>query len=150
MDGNNSSSFLRQYHHLLTCDWFPPKLNPVITILLQLKEVKQKVFSWELQDGWEEAFNTYKDQFTKLQVYCNNTLGVSLECSWKIHIITAHLKPFLSESGCGLACFAEQTGESIHCFLKPTLQHHRRKECHPQHGDRQQNAIAEFSANNLK
>ena len=150
MDGNNSSSFLRQCKHLLECSWFPVELHPVVAALQQLKVVKDMTFSWELEDGWEDAIDSYKRNFSELQIYCSDVLGVDLSCSWKIHIICAHLKTFLMDARCGLACFAEQTGESIHCFLKPTLQHHKRKECHPEHGKRQQCAIAEFSANNLK
>ena len=149
LDGNNSSSFLRQCEKLLLCDWFPVELQPVIALLQQLKVVKDKTFSWELEDGWEEAITTFTRKFSEMQDYCINTLGISLECSWKIHIIAAHLQPFLAEAGCGLARYAEQAGESIHAHLKPTLQAHRRKECHPQHGPRQQNAIAQYSANNL-
>ena len=149
LDSNNSSSFLRQCSKLLLYNWFPAELHPVITLMKQLKEVKDKTFSWELEEGWEEAITTFTRMFSELQAYCSNTLGITLETSWKIHILTAHLQPFLSEAGCGLARYAEQTGESIHCHLKPTLQAHRRKECHPQHGTRQQKAIAQFSANNL-
>ena len=144
LDGNNSSSFLRQCEKLLLCDWFPTVLSPVIALMVQLREVKDKTFGWELGKGWEEA-----TKFSEVQVYCGSELGIKLECSWKVHILTAHLQPFLAEAGCGLARYAEQAGESIHVHLKPTLQAHRRKECHPQHGPRQQNAIAQYSANNL-
>ena len=149
MDGNNSSSFLRQCSKLLLCGWFPSELQPVMALMEQLKVVKDKTFSWELEEGWEEAITTFTSMFSELQDYCISTLGITLDISWKIHIITAHLKPFLAHAGCGLARFAEQAGESIHCNLKPTLLAHRRKECHPEHGARQQNAIAQHSANNL-
>ena len=149
LDGNNSSSFLRQCGKLLDCEWFPAELQPVIATLQQLKVVKDKTFSWELEDGWEEAISTFTRMFSELQIYCSNTLGITLNTSWKIHIITAHLQPFLAQAGCGLARYAEQAGESIHCHLKPTLQHHRRKECHPQHGPKQQKAISQYTANNV-
>ena len=149
MDGNNSYSFLKQCKGLIECPWFPSDLYPVITAMQHLKVVTDKTFSWELQEGWEKALDEYKEAFSNLQGYSYSNLGVTLRCSWKIHIITAHLKPFLTETGCGLARYAEQTGESVHHFLKPTLQHHRRKECHPKHGEYQLKAIAEFSANNL-
>ena len=149
LDGNNSSSFLRQCQNLLSCDWFPAELAPVIALMVQLKEVKDKTFSWELGEGWEEAITTFTTMFSELQVYCSNDLGIKLECSWKVHMISAHLQPFLAKAGCGLARYAEQAGESIHCQLKPTLQAHKRKECHPMHGAKQQNAIAQHSANNL-
>ena len=149
LDGNNSSSFLRQCEKLVLCDWFPTELSPVIALMVQLREVKDKTFSWELGEGWEEAISNFAIKFSELQVYCGSELGITLECSWKVHILTAHLQPFLAEAGCGLARYAEQAGEAIHCQLKPTLQAHRRKECHPLHGTKQQNAIAQFSANNI-
>ena len=102
LDGNNSSSFLRQCHKLLLCDWFPAELHPVIALMMQLKVVKDKTFSWELEEGWEEAITTFTSMFSELQAYCSNTLGITLECSWKIHIIAAHLQPFLSEANCGM------------------------------------------------
>ena len=117
--------------------------------MVQLREVKDKTFSWELKEGWEESITTFTEKFAQLQVYCSDNLGLTLSTSWKIHILAAHLQPFLAHAGCGLARYAEQAGESIHASLKPTLQAHRRKECHPEHGARQLKAVAQFSANNL-
>ena len=109
MDGNNSSSFLCKCQDLAHCSWFPSALHPVLGCLQQLKMVKDKTFSWDLLDGWEEDLDSYKRMFTELQVYSHDILEVNLSCTWKIHIIAAHLKPFLQKDGCGLACFAEQT-----------------------------------------
>ena len=108
------------------------------------EDSKGKTFSWDLVDRWEEDLDKYKRMFTQLQVYSNDILEVNLSCTWKSHIIFSHLKTFFQKAGCGRACFTEQTGESVHHFLKPALQNHKRKECYPDHGKRQQNVIAEF------
>ena len=149
LDGNNSNSFLKQMEKLTDMDWWPSELDPVLDCLNQLEEVKDKTFGWELKEGWESAIALYKSMFSELQVYSNTVLAVPLSCTWKIHVITAHLQPFLFLADCGLARYAEQAGESIHYQMKPVMSHHRRKACHPEHGQRQKNAVVEFSSNNL-
>ena len=125
------------------------ELDPVVDCLEQLEIVKDKTFSWELEEEWEEAIELYTLMFAQLQVYCSSELNINMNCTWKTHIITGHLKSIISRLGCGLGMYAEQTGESIHHWMKPVLQHHRRKSCHPNHGPRQQSAIVESSSNNL-
>ena len=149
LDGNNRNSFLKQMEKLTDKDWWPSELDPVLDCLNQLELVKDKTFGWELKEGWEGTIALYKSMFSELQVYCNTVLAVPLSCTWKIHMITAHLQPFLSLAGCGLACYAEHKGESIHFHMKPVISHYRRKSCHLEHGQRQLNAVVEFSSNNL-
>ena len=148
LDRNNSSQFLSCVTNLKSMEWWPVELNPVVDCLVQLRTIKDKTFSWDLKDGWEESIDTYKQMYSRLQVYCTSELDISLSCTWKVHIIAAHLKPFLTMEQCGLARFAEQTGESVHHRMKPVLQNHGRKDCHPEHGRRQKNAVVEFSSNN--
>ena len=76
-------------------DWFQEELQPVIDYLAQLEEVKRKTFSWELENGWEESVDIHTTMFAELQVYCMTVLQVKLSCTWKMHILTAHLKTFL-------------------------------------------------------
>ena len=149
LDGNNSSTFLSHVRNLILIDWWPLELDPVVDCLVQLEVIKDKTFGWDLEEGWEKEIDLYKSMFAELQEYCSSQLAVSLSCTWKVHIITAHLKPFLTMVQCGLAPYAEQAGESVHHMMKPAIQHHGRKKCHPQHGLRQQNAIVEFSSNNM-
>ena len=59
------------------------------------KIVKDKTFSWDLVEGWEEDLDTYKRTLTQLQVNNNDVFKVKLSCTLKIHIIVSHLKPFL-------------------------------------------------------
>ena len=76
-------------------DWFKEEQQPVIDYLPQLEEVKRKTFSWELEDGWEESVDIHTTMFAELQVYFITVLQVKLSCTWKMHILTAHLKTFL-------------------------------------------------------
>jgi hypothetical protein len=149
LDGNNSSCFLKHADKLADEEWWPSELDPVLDCLKQLEAVKDKTFSWELKEGWEGDITLYSSMFAELQVYCTTVLDVQLSCTWKIHVITAHLQTFLTLAGCGLARYAEQAGESIHFQMLPVISHHRRKPCHPEHGKRQQSAVVEFSSNNL-
>ena len=149
MDGNNSSRFLSSTDGLVKCEWFPMEAEPIVDCLIQFKEIKDKCFGWELQEGWQYTIQLYKHMFSELQVYSNTVLGLELSCTWKIHIIVCHLEPFLSKKQCGLGSYAEQTGESIHAKMKPVLQRHKRKPSHKEHGTRQQRAVVEFSSNNI-
>ena len=98
-----SFSFLKQMEKLTDKDWWPSELDPLLDCLNQLELVKDKTFGWELKEGWEGTIALYKSMFSELQVYCNTVLAVPLSCTWKIHMITAHLQPFLSLAGCRLA-----------------------------------------------
>ena len=146
------------------CEWFPSEAIPIVDILVTFKEVKDTCFGWELGEGWESAITTYSNMFGELQQYAILDLGMEIRCTWKIHIIICHLQTFLSRVShkylikhtyciiqvqCGMARFAEQTGESIHARFKPVLRNHKRKAGHPEHGTRQQKAVVEFSSNNI-
>ena len=56
---------------------------------------------------------------------------------------------FYVQFECGLAPYAEETGESIHARMKPVLQRHKRKPGHKEHGRRQQQAVVKFYSNNI-
>ena len=149
LDGNNASRFLTKMMEMEDCDWFPQEARPIIGCLQAFRDLKDKCFSWELDDGWEVAINLYIRKFTELQEYSMTVLGLELSCTWKIHVLACHLKPFLSKHQCGMARFAEQTGESIHAKMKPVLGRHKRKPGHKEHAIRQKNAVVEFSSNNV-
>ena len=65
--------------------------------LAALKDIKDKCFGWDLQDGWEEAISTFTSMYSELQEYATATLGINLTITWKIHIIVCHLKPFFDK-----------------------------------------------------
>ena len=95
MDGNKSFPFLQHVKDISNEDWFKEELQQVIDYLAQLEEVKRKTFSYELEDGWEESVNIHNPMFAELQGYCISILQVKLSCSWKMYILSAHLKTFL-------------------------------------------------------
>ena len=148
---------------LVDYSWFPEEATPILDCLAALRDVKDKCFGWDLEEGWEQAISNFTSMYAELQEYATATLNLQLNITWKIHIIACHLKPFcdkvilliifilnnyLLQFQCGLARYAEQVGESIHAKMKPVLLRHKRKAGHKDHGNRQQRAVVEFSSNN--
>ena len=68
-------------------EWWPVEIDPIVDCLEQLEVVKDKTFSWELEEEWEEAIESYTLMFAQLQVYCSSELNIKLNCTWKTHII---------------------------------------------------------------
>ena len=81
LDGNKSNIFLSPARGLTLQDWWPVKLEPVVDCLEQLEAIKDKTFSWELEEGGEDAISLYQSMFAKLQVYCASHLGFKLSCT---------------------------------------------------------------------
>ena len=67
-----------------------------------------------------------------------------LKSTWKIHILACHVEAFLDEKQVGLGIFCEQTCESSHCVLKPTVQRFKRKLDHRDHGAHLLRAVGDF------
>ena len=59
---------------LVECSWFPVEATPILDCLSTLREIKDKCFSWDRKEGWEEAISTYSSQFADLQVYAKMEL----------------------------------------------------------------------------
>ena len=95
LDGNNATRFISNVMDLQECLWFPDEAGPIVECLLAFKAVKDKCFVWELEEGWQEAMETYTFMFNDLQQYAENVLGVSLRVTWKIHVVVCHLETFL-------------------------------------------------------
>ena len=149
MDGNNSSRFLAKIEELRSQEWFPRELDMIVDTLLAFREIKDSCFGWDLKEGWELKIETFTTKYRELQTYTESALSITLTVTWKIHSLVCHLPTFLSRQQCGMAKFAEQTGESVHAKFKPTLDRHKRKLSHPDHGTRQHRAVVEFSSNNM-
>ena len=56
-------------------------LLPWKSCLQQLMIEKNKTFSWDIVDGYEEDLDTYKRMFPQLLVYSNDILEVNLSCT---------------------------------------------------------------------
>ena len=121
----------------------------VVNTLLAFRDIKDSCFGWDLKEEWELKIETFATMYKELQAYTEKNLGITLTVTWKVHSVVCHLSTFLSRQQCGMAKFAEQTGESVHARFKPTLDRHKRNVSHPDHGTRQQRAVVEFSSNNL-
>ena len=87
-----------------------PHLLPIIQSLQDFSEVKSSCFGQDLMDNFQEKIEKFRTGFMDLQHYVLG-FGIDLRVSWKIHILLNHVQPFVSFHQCGLAKFAEQTGE---------------------------------------
>ena len=133
---------------LKECEWFPAELNTVVYTLLSFREIQDACFGWDLKEDWKEKIEIFTSKFKDLQAYSRARLELNLTVTWKIHSICCHLSTFLSRQECGMARFAEQTGEAVHARIKPIMGCHKRKINHPEHGARQQRGVVEFSSSN--
>ena len=120
----------------------------VVITLLAFRDIKDYCFGWNLKEGWEDKITIFTNKYKELQIYTESNLQITLTVTWKIHSVVCHLATFLSWQQGGMAKFAGQTGESVHARLKPTLDRHKRKISHPDHGTRQHRAVVELSSNN--
>jgi hypothetical protein len=87
----------------------------------------------DLDPQFEDLISNYKSKFLKVQTKLLED-GIKMNLSWKIHCIGVRLAPFLKENGCGMACFLEQTTETVDAKLKATLARYACSEDHPNHG----------------
>ena len=78
--------------------------------------------------------------------HTRQTRNKVLKPTWKIDILVCHAESFLTEKQVGLGIFCEQTCESSHCVLKPTVQRFKRKVDHRDHGARLLRAVGDFSS----
>ena len=66
LDGNNSSRFLYKMDKLLEYSWFPEEVTPILDCLAALRDVKDKCFGWDLEEGWEQAIYNFTSMFAEL------------------------------------------------------------------------------------
>ena len=147
LDGVNSNRFLKHLDFLSTC--VPPSASPIFQTLAKFKVVVESCFGIDLNPTYKEDIDEFNNEILSLITYCDNELGIIWKPTWKIHILVAHLKPFLEIKQVGLGIFCEQTSEAAHCVLKPTLQRLKRKADHRLHGMRLLRAVSDFSSKNM-
>ena len=102
-----------------------------------------KLLNWDLIR--KKNFHLLKESFLNLQDYAES-LNYKLSVTWKVHILLCHVLPFCLSVDCGLARFAEQTGEAIHAKFKPTWQCYKVKPDKANHGEKLCSAVSVFSA----
>ena len=47
--------------------WFPEEVTPILDCLAELRDVKDKCFGWDLEEGWEQAIYNFTSMFAELQ-----------------------------------------------------------------------------------
>ena len=127
------------------CEEVAPHTLPICHTLQDFKKVVEGCFSKDLNPNIQSLMNMLKDSFLNLQEY-GKEFDFNLTCTWKIHILFCHVAPFCLNVGCGLARYAEQTGEAIHEKFKPTWQRYKVDKNNPQHGKKLLAAVLNFSS----
>ena len=133
LDGNNSKNFfkaIKDLHLLLGKE----TAAPIANFLQKFDEVTKACFSHNLEPGWRNILDRFITSVWELVSFCKFTLGINLSIPWKIHILVAHLRPFLEKTGEGLADYSEQTGEAGHHKAEVEMKRFKRDINNPNHG----------------
>ena len=144
LDGGNSMQFLNELDFVF--ETLPEELEPVYTMLSRFRTVVKGCFGMELSSTFGEDIDEFKISVVNLLQYAHEVLKTKFEPTWKVHILYAHLKPFLEEKMVGLGIFCEQTSESAHCIAKPTQKRFKRRSDHKDHGKNLSRAACDLTA----
>ena len=147
-DGNNAKKILERLDDLeASC---PSSCAPLVHLLRSFKPIVSGCFGQSLDPSFHELISSFKTQFLKTQQYVAGLeSNIRLNVTWKVHTLIVHLPQFLEMSGCGLARYSEQCGESVHHIIKKVLARFKLEETHPKHGERFKRAVVEFSTERL-
>ena len=118
----------------MVCPSARPSVSLAVTCLSDFKEVRDAVFGMELKPNYKHAVDKFRESYIFLQKYVQENFQVSLEVSWKVHMVANHIVPFVENSKCGLGRYAEQCGEAIHAKFKPTWQRYKVDRSNSNHG----------------
>ena len=149
-DGNNSNSILSYLDDLeAKIMQASPHLLPFVQCLKDFRAIKDACFGNDLNPEFGHYISKFKNSFLCCQDLAF-TLNTKLSITWKVHIVMAHVAPFVQLHNCGLARYAEQVGESIHAKFKPTWGRYKRSEGHSEHGNRLFSAVKNFGSRRIK
>ena len=147
-DGNNAKKILEKIDDLSSS--CPPTCQPLIDLLRAFHPIVSGCFGQSLDPSYHELIRNFSDQFGVTQNLINEMEGdFKLNVTWKVHILIVHLPEFLDLTGCGMARFSEQCGESVHHQMKATMARFCVSEENPRHGERLKRAVVEFSTERL-
>ena len=91
-------------------------------MLMKFKVVVDGCFSLDLSNNYQQDINDFISSVQSLISYSEEYLNLTLNPTWKVHILVTHLKLFLDEKKVGLGIYCEQTSEAAHSIMKPTIQ----------------------------
>lgn len=156
LDGNNSEKFLSKIWELelriMSLSEIQPcmrNLLPVLKCLNKFSVLKHKAFGMRIEHGIEEALEDFKASFIDLQVHLREYYSFDLKPSWKVHILVAHLLPFLQHHEFGLGVYAEQAGESAHHHHREKWKRFKRRMNHEDYGPQLKKSVVHFGINNI-
>ena len=113
LNGNNCKNFFKASKdlYLLIGD---KTAAPVTDMLEKFDKVTKACFSRELSSDWRIVLEEFKTSVWELISFSKFELNMEINVTWKLHLIVAHLRPFLEKTGKGLADYSKQMGESNH------------------------------------
>ena len=138
LDGPNLNLLL---HNLDDLEIFvvDPNFHDFIDCLRLFLEVADGCFGMDLADDWEARIHVFMEAYM--------ALGISV--TPKAHTIFYEIPIFIWEVGLALGHFAAQHFETGHFDFEETLNRFKRKETHPEHGDQQTSACANYAAEHV-
>ena len=74
---------------------------------------------------------------------------ISLNTTWKVHILVAHLPQFLQRYNMGMSAFAEQCVESVHHDYKKTEKRFLVNDDHCDHAKRLKRSMVEYNSRRI-
>ena len=147
LDGGNSNLFLKHLEFL--SERTSNNVAPIFEMLMKFKVVVDGCFSLDLSNNYQQDIDDFISSVQSLISYSKEYLNLTLNPTWKVHILVTHLKLFLDEKKVGLGIYCEQTSEAAHSILKPTIRRFKRKADHDLHGPKLMCAASSFSSQNM-
>ena len=117
--------------------------------LKDFRAIKNACFGNDLNPESGHYISKFKNSFLCCQDLAL-TFNTKLSITWRVHIVMAHVAPFVQLHNCGLARYAEQVGEAIHAKFKPTWARYKRSEGHSEHGNRLFSAVKSLGSRRVK
>ena len=103
-----------------------------------------------MDPNYAALIDKYRCDYEALQEYSDVCLdGITFTIPWKAHILVCHLTQWLDRHKSGMAKYAEQTAEAIHCDFDKTYKRFKRDESHHDHGKNLKRSTVEYSSRRI-
>ena len=103
-----------------------------------------------LAPDYAERIHYFKEKYENLLEFAADVHPeASLNVTWKVHVLVAHLPQFLRRYNMAMSAFAEQCTESVHHDFKKTEKRFLVHEDHCDHANKLKRAIVEYYSRRL-
>ena len=115
-------------------------------MLEKFDKVTKACFSRELSSDWRIVLEEFKTSVWELISFSKFELNMEINVTWELHLIVAHLRPFLEKTGKGLADYSEHTGESGHYKVDKEMSRFKRELENPNYGEKVLSGARRFNS----